>query len=507
MARRCVIGVALTVACQTALAQAMYRIKPIGILPGGCISVEPIAVAFNGADQVTGVAANAACDARAFLWTNDGTPMRDLGPHQVGASSDTVDINSQGLVTGSAQVTSGEFAFLTTGNGTPMTKIPNGLGGDTVLPSAMNDLGQVTGTAATADSAHAFLWANDGLPMRDLGSLGGASFGVDINASGQVTGDSFIPGSSATLHAFIWKNDGTRMIDLGTFGGSYSFPIAINASGQVAGDSAPRGDHIEHAFLWKNDGSPMQNLGTLGGGSSFAVALNDSGQVAGYSFTQKGSVQVTHAFVWMNDGTPMKDLGAIGGTQSKAYDINSAGQVTGAADEFCAGECFRHAFLWRNDGTKTQDLNKLIDPTDPLKPYVTLTVGNFINDSGDIEATGIDSRTALYGEYLLQGTLLTLSPRSLAFGNQPIHTTRAAKSVTVTNTSPKVVAITSIALTGTDAGQFASTNNCGSSLAGHATCTIKVTFKPSVKGVKSATLNVNGGGGGLRSVKLKGTGT
>ena len=34
--RRCVVGVALLIACQSALAQAMYRIKPIGDLPGGC---------------------------------------------------------------------------------------------------------------------------------------------------------------------------------------------------------------------------------------------------------------------------------------------------------------------------------------------------------------------------------------------------------------------------------------------------------------------------------------
>jgi hypothetical protein len=33
-----------------------------------------------------------------------------------------------------------------------------------------------------------------------------------------------------------------------------------------------------------------------------------------------------------------------------------------------------------------------------------------------------------------------------------------------------------------------------------------VTFKPTTKGGKSATLDVNGGGGGLRSVKLTGTG-
>ena len=55
--------------------------------------------------------------------------------------------------------------------------------------------------------------------------------------------------------------------------------------------------------------------------------------------------------------------------------------------------------------------------------------------------------------------------------------------------------------------RFASTKNCGSSLVGHATCTIKVTFKPTTKGAKSAFLKVNGGGGGLLSVKLTGTGT
>ena len=103
--------------------------------------------------------------------------------------------------------------------------------------------------------------------------------------------------------------------------------------------------------------------------------------------------------------------------------------------------------------------------------------------------------------------MLTLTPRSLAFGNHPINTTSAAKSVTMTNTSAKVVAITSIALKGTAATQFVSTNNCGKSLAGHAICAIKVTFKPTTKGVKSATLNVNGGGGGLRTVTLAGTGT
>ncbi len=105
------------------------------------------------------------------------------------------------------------------------------------------------------------------------------------------------------------------------------------------------------------------------------------------------------------------------------------------------------------------------------------------------------------------GSVLTLTPRSLAFGYLPINTSSAAQSVTVTNTSAKAVAITSIALRGTAPGQFDFTDGCPKSLAGHATCTLKATFRPSTMGAKTAFLDVNGGGGGLRSVKLTGTGT
>ena len=53
--------------------------------------------------------------------------------------------------------------------------------------------------------------------MQDLGTLGGSdSFGVAINASGQVTGHADTAGGAA--HAFLW--DGTTMLDLGTLGGS-----------------------------------------------------------------------------------------------------------------------------------------------------------------------------------------------------------------------------------------------------------------------------------------------
>jgi probable HAF family extracellular repeat protein len=510
LARKFVLGLLLALACQTALAQAMYRIEPVGWV-GGCTSWAPNAAGFNGAYQVTGSACNAYGDTHAFLWKNDGTPMVDLGPNEVGSWSQGYALNASGLVAGSASDSTGEFAFVSSGDGTPMTRIYDGLGGGSINGYAVNDLGQVTGNAYMLGNnvAHAFLWKNDGSSMLDLGSLGGDfASGNAVNASGQVAGDSSLPDNTAS-HAFVWKNDGTPMHDLGTLGGIASSALAINASGQVAGTSALNigpAPIRHHVFFWRNDGTPMQDLGTLRdphGTESFFAALNDSGQVAGSSYTLGWTAP--HAFVWLNDGTPMKDLGTFGGTVSRANDINSSGQVTGYAN--LAGDAVLHAFLWRNDGTKIQDLNKLIDFTDPLKPYVTLLYGAFINDFGDIVADGIDTRTGLEGMYLLRGPVFTLSPQSLAFGNRPINTTSIAKSVTVTNNSAKTAAITGIALKGSASGQFGFTDNCGKSLASHATCTIKVTFNPAAKGTKSAFLNVSGGGNGRRSGTLTGTGT
>ena len=503
-----VIGLALAVACQTAQSQAMYRIKPLGFLDG-CTSSVPTVAGLNGKDEVAGTACNAHGDMHAFLWRNNGGPMIDLGPDGIGSYSYARAINASGLVAGDmADHPDGlgdQFAFESSGDGTPARRIPNNTDTLPIRTVAMNNQGQLTGSFGNSGTT-AWLWTPDGTPdgtlIRDMGNLGGEnSTGRSINDAGQVAGYS----DSDTLgapRAIVWKNGGTTLQQLGDLGSGYSDAFFISGSGQVAGVSSLSGNTRTHAFFWRNNGTPMHDLGTLGGANSTPNALNDSGQIAGFANKKSG---VTHAFVWLNDGTAMKDLGTLGGNSSSAEDINFSGQVTGSAT--LSGNTVTHAFLWRNDGTKIQDLNSLIDPKDPLKSHITLNSGIFINDSGDILAYGTDSRTGVKDlPYLLQGTVLTLSPRSLAFGNRPIHTTSAAKSVTVTNTSAKVVAISSIALKGSAPGQFASTNNCSSSLVGHATCTIKVTFKPTTKGAKTAVLEVNGGGGGLRSVKLTGTG-
>ncbi len=102
---------------------------------------------------------------------------------------------------------------------------------------------------------------------------------------------------------------------------------------------------------------------------------------------------------------------------------------------------------------------------------------------------------------------VTVSPTSLAFGNQAVNTASAPRVVTLTNGGSTTLTINGAALGGTNPGQFSLANLCGPSLAAGASCTMSVTFAPTSTGTKSATLTITDSGtGSPRTVPLSGTG-
>jgi Galactose oxidase, central domain/Cep192 domain 4 len=105
----------------------------------------------------------------------------------------------------------------------------------------------------------------------------------------------------------------------------------------------------------------------------------------------------------------------------------------------------------------------------------------------------------------------SFSPASLTFTSQPIGTTSAPQQVTLTNTGNAALSISSIGLTGTNAGDFAETNNCPVSpatLGAAANCTINVTFTPSLASTETAAISISDNAGGSpQAVALSGTGT
>jgi hypothetical protein len=103
------------------------------------------------------------------------------------------------------------------------------------------------------------------------------------------------------------------------------------------------------------------------------------------------------------------------------------------------------------------------------------------------------------------GALPVLTPTSLTFAVQLVGTSSASQPVTLTNTGNSSLTINNI----TAPSNYSQTNNCGSSLAAGASCTINVTFTPTGSGTISGTANVsdNGAGSGSQQVSVSGTGT
>ncbi len=67
-----------------------------------------------------------------------------------------------------------------------------------------------------------------------------------------------------------------------------------------------------------------------------------------------------------------------------------------------------------------------------------------------------------------------LYPASLSFGLQPVGTISSAQQITLTNHQPVSLSISSIATS----GDYSQSNDCGTSLAPNASCTINVSFQP-----------------------------
>ena len=129
-----------------------------------------------------------------------------------------------------------------------------------------------------------------------------------------------------------------------------------------------------------------------------------------------------------------------------------------------------------------------------------------ITDSGN----GSPRSVSLSGTGVTAAPTVSLSPASLSFGNQTTNTTSTSQAITVTNNGPGVLTISSIAMTGTNAGDFAQTSNCPvspSTLAASTNCTVNVTFTPTATGARSAALTIaDDGNGSPQSASLSGAG-
>jgi phospholipase C len=106
------------------------------------------------------------------------------------------------------------------------------------------------------------------------------------------------------------------------------------------------------------------------------------------------------------------------------------------------------------------------------------------------------------------GTIVSLSTRNLAFGNDPVGKPKLLP-VTITNVSTNTfLHLTAFAISGTNASDYTNSSNCVSTISPGSSCTFNVTFTPSAHGFRSATLSItDDGGGSPQTVVITGNGT
>lgn len=186
-----------------------------------------------------------------------------------------------------------------------------------------------------------------------------------INDNGEVTGYSYISGSTSIFHTYLYDPLGSPLItdiDAGTsLSGLQSSPTGLNASGEISGTAGI------NAFLYGsglNSGAPI-NLATLDGVTfSYGSAINAGGDVVGAAMNPSTGLQ---AYNFSNS----QYLGTLGGVTSQAEFIDTAGQIVGKSD--LSGQGTDEAFFYQFGS-----------------PMTAITLGGTTSQANAMNATGGD---------------------------------------------------------------------------------------------------------------------
>jgi subtilase family serine protease len=140
-----------------------------------------------------------------------------------------------------------------------------------------------------------------------------------------------------------------------------------------------------------------------------------------------------------------------------------------------------------------------------FKPAATGALSATLNFADNV--SGSPQKAALSGTGF-SGPAASLSTASLAFASTNLNVSSAPLTVTLSNPGTAVLTLSGITVSGANASSFSQTNTCGASLAVSASCTVTVTFKPTVAGALMATLNfADNAANSAQTVALSGTGT
>ena len=311
--------------------------------------------------------------------------------------------------------------------------------------------------------------------------------------------------------------------------------IAVNASGYAyvtGGTSSPDFPTVNSISPFDGgDDSFVAELTPSGSMLVFSTYLGAQSEANGIALDQNGNVYI--AGVAYSASLPTTPLSAQpnygGGTDAFVAKLLTSGPAVNRAPRTLTFEATDVGV-----GSLPQDVTLSDTGNQPLANIVIATSGDFsqTNTCGNSLDAGASCTVAVTFTPSVTGTragtiaitdnaqdspqnivlsgngvtgpLVQFSPASLSFPPQIRGTTSTVQVVTLTNRGNVGLNISSL----TASGDFTQTNNCGSSVAAGASCTINVTFAPATVGSETAQLTVTDNAfDSPQTVSLSGTGT
>lgn len=330
-------------------------------------------------------------------------------------------------------------------------------------------------------------------------SLGGSEAAPTVTLSPtSLTFPSQAVGTTSTTKEITVSNSGTATLDISS----------ITVTGTNPGDFTETNTCVSALASTENCTISVTFTPAATGSRSASVSIADNAADSPQSIAISGTGITAAPVVSLAPAMGLSFASQTVGTTSAAQDItlsntgNAALSITGisvtgadAADFAQTNTC---------GGSVAAGSSCTIAVTFTPTAAGTLTASISIADN----AAGSPQTSTLLGAGTAAATPgVSLLPASLTFASQTVGTTSAAQTVTLTSSGTASLTITGITLTGSNAADFAQTNNCGSSVAAGAHCTISVTFTPAAAGNLTASISVaDNAGGSPQTIALSGTG-
>ena len=482
---------------------------------------------FNGDGKLDLVTSNAGGDVSVLLGNGDGT-FRAAVNYSAGANPNSVtvgDFNRDGnmdlaVANGNSNNVS---VLLGNGDGTFQVAVTYDAGAQQPMSIAVGDFnndGKLDLVVTNYSGANVSVLLGNG----DGTFLAPANYGVGSGPNSVVVADFNGDGKldlavantiDFTVSVLLGKGDGTfyAAVNYGTGQGPRSVAVAdLNGDGKLDLVTANNPDDDASVLFGNGDGTFRVHSDYAGINQPESVALGDfngDGRidiVAPLLLDQVGILLQVPVVTVLPTGLTFQDQVIGTASASKNLTLTNASVLGLSITSIAVTGTNANDFVQTNTcglrlaaGAKCV-IKVIFTPTHIGQQTASVTITD--------NAAGSPQEVALSGTGVVSGPNATLSPITLMFTTTLVATTSPVQSVTLSDYGTAMLGITGISFTGANASDFQQTNTCGMSLVPGASCTINVTFKPTQRGLRTATLSItDNASGNPQKVSLTGTGT